>query len=132
MRHWLVVAALAVVSPAHAESFGLACSGTATEYDRYLQAEIPDMAASVDLDGRVLSTPFGMFHITTVDDQAIDFDATSGPFKVFGRFDRSTGDLTIFWRRPEEDTKIMAGKVGQMSPFVKFHCTRSRRPAPPS
>lgn len=127
--HSLVIFALFFVVPvAQAQVFGLVCSGTISVYESDpRELNVPAGATTVDLDGHVLSTPVGKFHITKADEQAIYFDDPSGPLKVFGYIDRFTGDLTIFWRRPEEEAKLLAGREAIMSRYAKLRCVPSER-----
>ena len=84
---------------------------------------MPPGAAKIALDAGTIFTPVGQFHITKVDETEITFDDPRQVLKVFGRLDRMTGQMTIFWRTAEEEAKIQAGRKSTASMYSELSCT---------
>lgn len=130
MRNCFAVVALIVLllSPAQAQKVALTCRGMMYTYEpQRIEGSIPAGAAVLDIDNHSFTTPAGNFHIRNIDDASITFDDPNSTLKVFGRIDRSTGDLTIFWRRPEEEEKLQAGRESKSSRYAELKCAPAKR-----
>ena len=61
----------------------------------------------MDLEHKHIATPVGSFRITTISDDSISFDdPNSKQLVVFGTLDRISGLMRVFWRHPEDTSKV--------------------------
>jgi hypothetical protein len=119
---------LAINNAAFGQTVDLVCNGEVRQYEpNHLEGTAGPGAARVDLGLKRISTPVGDFRITRVEETAIYFDEPGKPLKVFGYLDRSTGRMTVFWRRPEEEAKMQAGLPSNMVRYATLACSVSKR-----
>ena len=137
MSIWKAVAAIARVtlfvgapiSCANAQTTNLVCGGEFHEYEpRHVESTVAPTAATVDIANSRITTPLGMFRITSVSEAGVGFeDAGNNRFKVTGYVDRVSGQMTISWRRPEEEAKVQAGMPAHNSMFAELACSAAKR-----
>jgi hypothetical protein len=120
--------ASALNNAAFGQTIDLVCNGEVHQYEpNPVEGTAGPGAAWVDLGLKRISTPVGDFRITKVEETAIYFDEPGKPLKVFGYLDRSTGRMTVFWRRPEEEAKMQAGLPSNMVRYAVLACSVSKR-----
>jgi hypothetical protein len=118
---------------ANAQPVNLSCAGTFKEFEpERLDASVPPTASSVDLQERILKVPLGPFSITSVNESSLTIESnltapTLGPLIVTGWLDRTTGNFTAFWYRPEEKRKMDAGQTAHASMYLELGCSVSKR-----
>jgi hypothetical protein len=118
----------AINNAAFGQTIDLMCNGQVHQYEpSRLEGVAGPGATRVDLGLKRISTPVGDFRITKVEETAIYFDEPGKSLKVFGYLDRSTGRMTVFWRRPEEEARMQAGLPSNVVRYAALGCSVSKR-----
>lgn len=116
----LVSMALAVITtPANAVD--LSCTGVMRTYEmKQKEGTVDPGAAVIDLEHKTIATPVGSFRITTISDDSISFDdPKSRDLVVFGTLDRISGLMRVFWRHPNDDSR--------MAMIAELKCSAAKR-----
>ncbi len=130
MRRFAVTSAILLffMPNANAQNVTLTCQGTLYEYGpSAIVATIPPGTTYIDFDKKRIATPTGVYLVTALNDTDLVFGEIQGALKVFGTLDRTTGKMRIFWRTPEEHTKMRAGLPSKMSRFAELICLPAKR-----
>jgi hypothetical protein len=101
-----------------AKAIDLNCSGEMHTYgSRHIEGTVSPGATIVDLEKRSISTPVGDFRITNISEGSISFD---DPARfVFGTLDRMSGEMKVFWRNPEDKSKM--ARYGELKCLAAKH-----------
>jgi hypothetical protein len=112
-------------SAASGQPVDLVCSGAFNQYEpNEVKGTAGPGATRVDL----APTPVGEFQISKVEETAIYFKDDPGKqLIVFGYLDRLTGQMTVLWRRPEEEAKMQAGLPHKVVMSAELRCAVSKR-----
>jgi hypothetical protein len=97
------------------------------QYEQNMVGNIENASATVDLKQSRIETPVGQFRIYRVEEAAIFFDDPKSQFKVFGRLDRVSGQMIIFWRTAAEEAKMQAGMNSRAAMYAEMTCVAARR-----
>jgi len=115
-------------SASSGQTIDLVCNGAMNEYEPdHIEGTAGPGVARVDLGRKHISTPVGEFRISKVQETTIYFDDPENQLKVFGYLDRATGQMTVFWRRPEEEAKVQTGLPSTTAMYAKLSCSVSKR-----
>jgi hypothetical protein len=128
-RYLIVMGVIAISTAASGQTVDLMCGGKFYQYEpSKIESSVAPRATRIDLHRKRISTPVGEFRISNAEDTAIFFkEVLPGPLLVFGRLDRLSGEMTIFWRRPEEEEKLQAGLTAQTAMYADLRCSVSKR-----
>jgi hypothetical protein len=122
-------AALLLTTTVNAQTANLMCSGTISMYDN--SGNVAPGATRVDLISMRISTPVGEFKLSRVDETQITFSDPTPPsypgLIVFGYLDRTSGEMTVFWRTPEQEAKLKAGLPHKFTGYASLHCSAAKR-----
>ena len=132
LRGIVLIAAVFTIAVFNGAALGqtitLVCSGKMYESEPdKIESTVGPGAATLNLELKRVSTPVGDFRITKVEDTKISFDDPEKQLKVFGYLDRLSGQMTVFWRRPEEEAKMQAGLISKMVMYAELSCSVSKR-----
>lgn len=122
------VFASAASSAAIAAPIELTCNGTLHQYlPTVVHAALSPTVAQVDLEAMRISTPFGRYGITSVDNSSVSFNGTWKGFLVAGALDRTSGAMNMRWLSKEEQTKLDRGEKAQMGMSADLKCSVASR-----
>jgi hypothetical protein len=130
MRHYLIATGMiaALNSTAFGQTVDLVCNGAVHQFEpNEVHGTAGPGATRVDVGRQRISTPVGEFRITKVEDTKIYFDDPGKQLVVFGYLDRLTGEMTVFWRRPEEEARMQAGLSHKVAILAELRCAVSKR-----
>lgn len=130
MKLYIAVAAFlsAASSSAVAAPIELTCNGTLHEYlPTVIHAAVSPTPTQVDLETMRISTPFGRYGITSVDNSSVSFNGTWKGFLVAGSLDRTSGEMNMRWLSREEQTKLDRGEKAQMGMSADLNCSVASR-----
>lgn len=130
-KAWLIgtvgIVLVASNSAVVGQTINLMCSGTVYQYEPNRMEGSATGAATIDLENGRIGTPVGDFHITRVEETSVTFDDPGRELVVFGKLDRMTGRMTVFWRRPEEEAKMQAHLTSNSSMYAELSCAATKR-----
>jgi hypothetical protein len=117
----LLISLALAITIAPAEAVDLSCTGVMHTYEmKQKEGTVDPGAAVVDLEHKTIATPVGSFRITTISDDSISFDdPRSKQLVVFGTLDRISGLMRVFWRHPEDNSK--------MAMYSELKCSPAKR-----
>jgi hypothetical protein len=117
----LLVSLALAITIAPAEAIDLTCKGVMHTYElKQTEGTVEPRAAVVDLEHKRIATPVGSFRITTISDDSISFDdPNSKQLVVFGTLDRISGLMRVFWRHPEDNSKVAT--------YSELKCSSAKR-----
>jgi hypothetical protein len=109
---------------ASAQTVDLVCNGAFHQYEpKEVHGTAGPGATRVDLGQQRISTPVGEFSINKVNETTIYFNDPGKSLVVFGYVDRLTGEMRVFWRRPEEEAKMQAGLPHKVAMYAELRCS---------
>jgi hypothetical protein len=117
----LLISITLAITIAPAEAIDLSCKGVMHTYEmKQKEGTVDPGAAVVDLEQKRIATPVGSFRITNISDDSISFDdPKSKQLVVFGTLDRISGLMRVFWRHPEDTSK--------MAMYSELKCSSAKR-----
>jgi hypothetical protein len=125
---YTTVAIHLVLGPASAQTVNLVCGGTFRQYDpEQRTVTVPPAATTVGLAQMLISTPVGQYRISKVEETKISLGEERQDFFVRGTLDRLTGKMDIFWERPAERAKRLAGSSSKLAGSIELQCSVPKR-----
>lgn len=122
MKAVVVLTTLILASTiACAGAVDLTCGGVMHTYQAtHIQGSVAPGATIVDLEQRRITTPVGSFRVIDISEDSITFDdPREKQLIVFGTLDRLSGLMRIFWRNPQNSTK--------MARYAELNCSIAKR-----
>ncbi|WP_157839366.1 hypothetical protein [Bradyrhizobium diazoefficiens] len=121
----------ASITPADADPANLSCSGILHVYrpERF-DASVAATTTTVDLAARKITTPLGVYRITSIHEAGIMFGADPSPdfnFVTFGSLDRSTGKMLLNFMTSEQHARLLANEAAQSARAAEFDCVAAQR-----
>jgi hypothetical protein len=114
----LVTAGSATMSSA--QTINLVCGGTMHQYQpQKKEGDVVPAGTIVDLTAKKIATPVGEFQIAAIEEKEITFGAQGEEPIVFGTLDRLTGTMNVFWRRREDQSKMVM--------YAELKCSVAKR-----
>jgi hypothetical protein len=110
VRRYLLVALVTAGSAtmSSAQTINLVCGGTLHQYQpQKKEGDVVPAGTIVDLTAEKIATPVGEFRISAIEEKEITFEAPGKDPIVFGTLDRLTGAMNVFWRRRDDQSKMI-------------------------